>query len=139
MEPADWNRVLIADFAAERTRLGETNMMRLLSAFDHQMTHGCEASNLRCSLRRARMVFAATRRWRAPAVPGRMIVAAGMLSVGETKGFSPGEADPSDRAGCDCPWEVRGRHFVRRKPFAEGGVKEVSVGNRERVLGREVS
>ena len=32
----------------------------------------------------------------------------------------------------------RGRHFVRRELFAEGGLNEVSVGNRERVLGQEV-
>ena len=55
------------------------------------MTHGCEASNLLCSLTRTRMVFAATRRRRAPTVAGRMIVAAVVLSVGETKDFSPGE------------------------------------------------
>jgi len=28
MEPADWDCVFIADFAAERARLGEANVMR---------------------------------------------------------------------------------------------------------------
>ncbi len=32
----------------------------------------------------------------------------------------------------------RGRHSVGRELFAEGGLNEISVGNRERVLGREV-
>ena len=29
MEPADWDRVFVADLSAERARLGEANVMRL--------------------------------------------------------------------------------------------------------------
>ena len=28
MEPADWNRIFVADLSAKRTRLGEANMVR---------------------------------------------------------------------------------------------------------------
>jgi hypothetical protein len=52
------------------------------------------------------------------------------FSLGERKGFSTGELDRSDFAGCDCLGS-RGRHLDRCELLAEGGLNEFSIGNRE--------
>jgi hypothetical protein len=129
------NRVFVADVAVQRARLGKANVMRFVGVRP-QTTHGCVATNLQCSLSRRRMVLPATRRQRAPSLAGGKIGATAAFPIDERKGSEPANRILLRRLRLSVG--SRGRHFVRRELFAEGGLNEVSVGNRERVLGREV-
>ena len=97
VKPTDRDRVFVADFPAEGSRLGEANVMRLAwrSAADDAGQCGDELGNAPCRVRR--MVLAATRRWRGPAVPGRTIGASATTSIGAAKGFSTGALVPFRR------------------------------------------
>ena len=79
MEPADWDRVFVADFAAERGRLGEANVMGF-GRRAGQTTQGWVVGNVQCSLRRKRIVSAASRR-RTGAVPVRVTGGAGSVQL----------------------------------------------------------
>ena len=61
MEPADRDRIFVADLSAERARLGKAKVVGF-AGVRPQITQGCVATYLQCSLSRRRMALAATRR-----------------------------------------------------------------------------
>lgn len=84
MQPADWDRVFVADLAPQRARLSEPEVMASAGVRPH-ITHRCVTTYLRCSLSRRRIALAGTRQ--RPAF--------GVESRGSTDGFSTGERNGS--------------------------------------------
>ena len=102
MDAADWDRILVADFSAERARLGETNVMCLgrRPAAGHTWLRRNELAVL---LVTRQMVFAARRGPRVLPGPERMIVVAVPSAGDATRGLPLRSQAFSAIAASSCP------------------------------------
>ena len=112
VEAADGNGVFVADLAAERTRLGEANVVRFARGPPaHDAGLGCDIFAVLLVAKPDR--FDGDARRRPSGFCGRMIGAAAEASIVSAKACPPGRSTPSSFANSTSSFGHRRRWFER--------------------------
>jgi hypothetical protein len=137
VQPADWDGVFIAHLSAKSTGLSKPNVMGLgRRAAAHDARLGPD--ELKCSLSRRRMVFAATRRRRTLAlyeVTGGVTATASSIIV--INGFPTEGSGFSAGTQCSCSSRAADATSIVAS-FSRNPLDRVGVGGDQRVLGGQV-